>query len=64
VYDEVVTPLVERVRSGYGTTVLCYGQTGTGKTYTLAGVAEALAQDLLGTDVEMDFFRGLWRQMP
>lgn len=56
VYDDVVAPLVEWAKAGHGTTVLCYGQTGTGKTYTLGGVAEALAQDLLGTDVEMDFF--------
>ena len=37
VYDKVVQPLVEEVLEGYNCTVFAYGQTGTGKTYTMEG---------------------------
>ncbi|KAI8563625.1 hypothetical protein RHMOL_Rhmol03G0124000 [Rhododendron molle] len=35
VYEVVAKPVVESVLSGYNGTVMAYGQTGTGKTYTL-----------------------------
>ncbi|XP_058204583.1 kinesin-like protein KIN-UC isoform X10 [Rhododendron vialii] len=35
VYEAVAKPVVESVLSGYNGTVMAYGQTGTGKTYTL-----------------------------
>lgn len=31
----MVKPLVDRVKEGYNCTVFAYGQTGTGKTYTM-----------------------------
>ncbi|CAG0898544.1 unnamed protein product, partial [Darwinula stevensoni] len=37
VYRSVVQPLVEEVLTGYNCTVFAYGQTGTGKTYTMEG---------------------------
>ncbi|KAI7690377.1 hypothetical protein SSS_10863 [Sarcoptes scabiei] len=37
VYRSVVEPLVEQVIEGYNCTVFAYGQTGTGKTYTMVG---------------------------
>ena len=37
VYDGVVKPLVHEVLQGYNCTVFAYGQTGTGKTYTMEG---------------------------
>lgn len=37
VYNTVVRPLVPQVLSGYNCTVFAYGQTGTGKTYTMEG---------------------------
>lgn len=37
VYDQVVAPLVQEVIEGYNCTVFAYGQTGTGKTYTMEG---------------------------
>lgn len=37
VYDHVVAPLIDEVLSGYNCTVFAYGQTGTGKTYTMEG---------------------------
>lgn len=37
VYESCVLPLVETLVDGYNATVFCYGETGSGKTYTLRG---------------------------
>eukprot|EP00961_Rhodomonas_salina_P110989 1493379-Rhodomonas_salina.2 len=37
IYDNVVRPVVDEVLQGYNCTVFAYGQTGTGKTYTMEG---------------------------
>ncbi|XP_055693752.1 kinesin-like protein Klp68D [Lutzomyia longipalpis] len=37
-YDETVRPLVSSVLEGFNCCVFAYGQTGTGKTYTMEGV--------------------------
>lgn len=37
VYNCVVSPLIDEVLSGYNCTVFAYGQTGTGKTFTMLG---------------------------
>ncbi|KAM4692950.1 kinesin-like protein KIF3C [Discoglossus pictus] len=37
-YDETVRPLVDSVLQGFNGTLFAYGQTGTGKTYTMQGV--------------------------
>lgn len=37
VYRRVVSPLLKEVIAGYNCTVFAYGQTGTGKTYTMEG---------------------------
>ncbi|XP_062499722.1 kinesin-like protein KIF11 [Corticium candelabrum] len=37
VYRTVVEPIVDEVLQGYSCTVFAYGQTGTGKTYTMEG---------------------------
>ncbi|XP_014468318.1 PREDICTED: bipolar kinesin KRP-130-like isoform X2 [Dinoponera quadriceps] len=39
VYNAVVNPLLEEVLAGYNCTVFAYGQTGTGKTFTMEGVS-------------------------
>ncbi|KAK3905069.1 kinesin-like protein bimC [Staphylotrichum tortipilum] len=36
-FEEVVRPVVEEMLSGYNCTIFAYGQTGTGKTYTMSG---------------------------
>ena len=36
-YEEVAGPVVESVLNGYNGTVMAYGQTGTGKTFTMSG---------------------------
>ncbi|CAF9916462.1 MAG: hypothetical protein GOMPHAMPRED_001014 [Gomphillus americanus] len=37
VYDDVVAPILDEMIGGYNCTVFAYGQTGTGKTYTMSG---------------------------
>ncbi|KAI9654145.1 MAG: kinesin motor protein cin8 [Alyxoria varia] len=37
VFDEVVQPILNEVVSGFNCTIFAYGQTGTGKTYTMSG---------------------------
>ncbi|GLT33853.1 hypothetical protein SLA2020_084100 [Shorea laevis] len=38
-YDIAVSPIVNEVLEGYNCTIFAYGQTGTGKTYTMEGGA-------------------------
>ncbi|XP_057979199.1 kinesin-like protein KIN-UC isoform X2 [Malania oleifera] len=40
VYDAVAKPVVECVLNGYNGTVMAYGQTGTGKTYTVGSLGK------------------------
>ena len=37
VFDAVVRPAVDEALASYNCTVFAYGQTGTGKTYTMQG---------------------------
>ncbi|KAL2823476.1 P-loop containing nucleoside triphosphate hydrolase protein [Aspergillus cavernicola] len=37
VYEDVVVPMVNEMLAGYNCTIFAYGQTGTGKTYTMSG---------------------------
>ena len=41
VYNEQVAPIVHSVLQGYNGTVMCYGQTGAGKTFTQIGSLES-----------------------
>ena len=41
-YEEVGHPLLQQLTSGYNAAILSYGQTGTGKTYTMLGDADNL----------------------
>jgi len=38
VYNRVAAPIVNKTLAGYNGTILVYGQTGTGKTYTMEGI--------------------------
>uniref|UniRef100_A0A7S0RP80 Kinesin-like protein n=1 Tax=Pyramimonas obovata TaxID=1411642 RepID=A0A7S0RP80_9CHLO len=40
VYESVAAPIVESVMKGFNGTVMAYGQTGTGKTYTLGQLGD------------------------
>jgi kinesin family protein 11 len=37
IYDQAIAPIVNEVLDGFNCTVFAYGQTGTGKTYTMEG---------------------------
>ena len=37
VYNRVARPIVDNVLEGYNGTIFAYGQTGTGKTFTMEG---------------------------
>ncbi|KAL2010845.1 hypothetical protein VTN00DRAFT_3563 [Thermoascus crustaceus] len=37
IYEDVVIPILNEMLSGYNCTIFAYGQTGTGKTYTMSG---------------------------
>ena len=43
IYEDICFPLVEGVLEGYNGTIFAYGQTGCGKSYTMAGVDEPSA---------------------
>jgi hypothetical protein len=38
VFVETAYPIIENVLEGYNGTIFAYGQTGTGKTFTISGV--------------------------
>ena len=40
VYEATAAPIVDSVMKGFNGTVMAYGQTGTGKTYTLGNLGE------------------------
>lgn len=35
IYDDLVKPMVDKAVGGFNCTILAYGQTGAGKTYTM-----------------------------
>lgn len=37
IYEDVVAPILNEMMTGYNCTIFAYGQTGTGKTYTMSG---------------------------
>ncbi|KAK1086669.1 Kinesin-related motor protein [Friedmanniomyces endolithicus] len=42
-FEEVVVPILDEVLAGFNCTIFAYGQTGTGKTYTMSGdIADTL----------------------
>nr|XP_019943376.1 PREDICTED: kinesin-like protein KIF9 [Paralichthys olivaceus] len=43
-YDRVCRPVVQGALDGYNGTVMCFGQTGAGKTYTLTGSTKSYQQ--------------------
>lgn len=45
IYEVVAKPVVESVLSGYNGTIMAYGQTGTGKTYTVGNLGKKDASE-------------------
>lgn len=63
VYTKVVSPLIQEVLAGYNCTVFAYGQTGTGKTYTMAGGSEKTT-DVSWQNVSMyDVIKTVWTNL-
>ena len=47
-YQQTAQPAVLNVLSGYNATIFAYGQTGTGKTYTMEGFRYVQGEDQRG----------------
>ena len=47
VYDSIVGPLIDLSLQGGFAVLFAYGQTGAGKTYTVNGILERVAHDLI-----------------
>jgi len=45
VFDSVLAPRIQEVMSGFDASIIAYGQTGTGKTYTMEGSLEEDARE-------------------
>eukprot|EP01114_Cavostelium_apophysatum_P020876 TRINITY_DN7123_c0_g1_i1.p1 TRINITY_DN7123_c0_g1~~TRINITY_DN7123_c0_g1_i1.p1 ORF type:complete len:1019 (-),score=329.08 TRINITY_DN7123_c0_g1_i1:32-3088(-) len=43
-YNTTVSPIVQEVLKGFNCTIFAYGQTGTGKTFTMEGLSGALSK--------------------
>ena len=41
VYNQAARPIIQNVLEGYNGTIFAYGQTGTGKTFTMEGTPQA-----------------------
>eukprot|EP00629_Pelagomonadales_sp_RCC1024_P008296 CAMPEP_0119267344 /NCGR_PEP_ID=MMETSP1329-20130426/5525_1 /TAXON_ID=114041 /ORGANISM="Genus nov. species nov., Strain RCC1024" /LENGTH=727 /DNA_ID=CAMNT_0007267265 /DNA_START=182 /DNA_END=2365 /DNA_ORIENTATION=+ len=56
-YENTARPVLESCLQGYNATILAYGQTGTGKTYTMDGgnVADLDARGIIPRSVEQIF---------
>eukprot|EP00428_Durinskia_dybowskii_P067303 CAMPEP_0170386448 /NCGR_PEP_ID=MMETSP0117_2-20130122/17038_1 /TAXON_ID=400756 /ORGANISM="Durinskia baltica, Strain CSIRO CS-38" /LENGTH=703 /DNA_ID=CAMNT_0010642267 /DNA_START=64 /DNA_END=2176 /DNA_ORIENTATION=- len=53
---DAVEPLLSWAESGFTSTLLCFGQTGTGKTYTLYGALEYISTRLVGKSIRITFY--------
>nr|AMS24217.1 kinesin 5d protein [Marsilea vestita] len=49
-YDQAIIPIVNEVLEGFNCTIFAYGQTGTGKTYTMEGSGRRTGNDELPPD--------------
>jgi len=56
VCEEAIAPLVSWAEAGNNSTLICFGQTGTGKTYTLNGALEFLSKVLALKTICVTFF--------
>eukprot|EP00434_Breviolum_minutum_P011549 symbB.v1.2.010184.t1/scaffold664.1/size175145/4 len=54
-YADAVKPLVASL-NGAEATIICYGQTGTGKTHTFNACWKRIGQDLAGNTISVTFF--------
>lgn len=59
VYDNAVKPYVELIKGGFSCTVFTYGQTGTGKTYTMGSALQVTFVALVSITFYCVFNAGL-----
>lgn len=52
-YKELIEPMIEKVLNGFYCTVLAYGQTGTGKSFTMGLQQEVCADALFGFKLKL-----------
>ena len=53
---EEIDPLVNDIFDGKNATIICFGQTGTGKTYTLMGALQHISSRFVGLSIAITFF--------
>ncbi|ORX54901.1 kinesin-domain-containing protein [Piromyces finnis] len=55
IYSTIISPMIKEVLEGYNCTIFAYGQTGTGKTYTMEGDLTKITKDdiIIGKDCGM-----------
>jgi hypothetical protein len=59
VFTEAAQPIIESVLQGYNGTIFAYGQTGTGKTWTMEGIPSSEDQKGINTRSFEQIFKGV-----
>ncbi|KAF6159513.1 hypothetical protein GIB67_032284 [Kingdonia uniflora] len=52
-FDQAISPIVNEVLEGYNCTIFAYGQTGTGKTYTMEGGGKKAKNGEFSSDADV-----------
>lgn len=55
IFNETAKPILESVMQGYNGTIFAYGQTGTGKTYTMEGTDKEGDKGIIPRSIELIF---------
>ena len=55
IFNETAKPILESVMQGYNETIFAYGQTGTGKTYTMEGTDKEGDKGIIPRSIEWIF---------
>ncbi|KXX83167.1 Kinesin-like protein bimC [Madurella mycetomatis] len=64
IFEDVVKPVVDEVLAGYNCTIFAYGQTGTGKTYTMSGdLTETMGMLADNAGIIPRVLQGLFRKL-
>ena len=57
VFDKEVSEIISAAMEGYNGTVMCYGQTGAGKTFTMCGNEKSFSTAVLFLELSPVFSR-------
>jgi Tfp pilus assembly pilus retraction ATPase PilT len=55
IFNQTAKPILESVMQGYNGTIFAYGQTGTGKTFTMEGVDAPELKGIIPRSIEWIF---------